>query len=115
MQIINSSDFKQWYPYFKKKSNFSPIKYKILAFDFYRKSNLFRRTKEVISAISLQIPAQDPMSLSRVLALKNTASRIYLKRHLNVMKNRNRFLYNILDARREAELYLSVINAMDTI
>jgi hypothetical protein len=55
------------------------------------------------------------MSLSRVLALKNTASRIYLKRHLNVMKNRNRFLYNILDARREAELYLSVINAMDTI
>lgn len=115
IQIINSQKIKEWYPYFKKKSKFSAVKYKLLALDFYRRSPLLKSTKQVISAVSLQIPTEDPMSYSRLLALKNKAKRIYLKRHLKLMKNRDRFLYNILDAKKEAELYLSVINAMDTL
>ena len=113
MKMLNSSAITQWYPYFKKKSKFSVIKYRMLSFDFYRKNPLLETTKQVITAISSQIPSNDTMSYARTLALKNISNRIYLKRHLKMMITRDRFLYNILDSKREAELYLSIINAMD--
>jgi hypothetical protein len=115
LRIVNNQYFKRWLDYFKRKTNFSIIKYKLIALDFYRKNPVLDQTKELLTAIYLQIPSNDPLAYKRLLGLKRTDNRIYLKQHLKLLRNRSRFFYNNLDYKREADMYLSLTNAIDSI